>query len=260
MKKKNKNRKGKKKMSTEKRVIVNDQTGKAKPIPHAPVPRDKSMDHFGSAVNPTPGIPEAVINKARPGRILPDEIRLGADQQTDYVLDPAKDLPALSGAGPQDPVEAQIEANKLAEDLDKIRNMDLGKAIVNTMAVQPLSIQPDPIAAMKVQVATMTDEQKLALAKELGLPVGGKAKKEKGTVKEFNKAVQCLCRYLFEESTDFQNCIGGACFPGPFSFTFGVDHAGFFFANIKRLRKEYEPRKKATEEELTALGNLSSQD
>jgi len=53
----------------------------------------------------------------------------------------------------------------------------------------------------------------------------------------------CLCRYLFEEDTNFLLNIGAACFPGPFAFTFGADHDGFFFANIKRLRKEYTQRK-----------------
>ena len=237
MKKKNKNRKGKK-MSTEKRIIVNDQTGKAKPAPHAPVP-------------------QAEVNKAKPGRILPNEIRLGSDQQKDYVLDPVKDLPELSGAGPQDPIDkaidaavnfkaaAQNEVNKLAEDLNKIHNMSIASIPVQTNPVEATLADKIPEDVMRM-FADMTPEQKLDLAKALGLPVEAKSKKEKGTANEFNKAANKLCNYLWDPlapGIDLQDLIENCNFPGPFALTFGVDHDGFFFANIKRLRKEYTQRK-----------------
>ena len=94
----------------------------------------------------------------------------------------------------------------------------------------------------KTALEALTDEQRAELLKEMGFTQRKtREKKDKGPdPRELFHAAQAR---LYIQMPEIKGIVDGCDFPSSFSVTVGVDPEGLFFANLKRVRNKYGPRK-----------------
>ena len=94
----------------------------------------------------------------------------------------------------------------------------------------------------KAALEALSEEQRAAVLKEMGFTQRkAREKKDKGPdPKElFTQATE----KLFNKMPEIKTILDGCDFPASVAVTVGVDPEGLFFANLKRVRAKYGPRK-----------------
>lgn len=102
----------------------------------------------------------------------------------------------------------------------------------------------DPMAQMRALLAQIPEEQRKAVAIEMGLI---KARSETPRINKGKEAWEKAVLALFNQTADIKEKLTACEFPQAFSVTFEVDKAGFFSSTLKRVREEYGPRQKKDE-------------
>lgn len=94
----------------------------------------------------------------------------------------------------------------------------------------------------KAALEALSEEQRAEVLKELGITTR-KPREKKDTGPSPSELFSAAKEKLYNKMPDIKGIVDGCEFPSAFAVTVGVDPEGLFFADLKRVRNKYGPRK-----------------
>ena len=122
--------------------------------------------------------------------------------------------------------------------MNKEKKTDKGVHVIDN--TKPQAQEPDVAGAAKAALAALSPEQCKEILQDLGLI------KLRANGPDPRKLFAIAKKKLYARMPEIKGIVDGCAFPTACAITVGVDPEGFFFANLKRVRNKYAPRKSTT--------------